>query len=50
MVAFAPIVAPHRTSVFLNACFRDTWLRGVETLVNTMLGPQNTSSSISTSS
>ena len=28
--------------------FRDTWLRGLITLVNTMDGPQNTSSSSTT--
>src|SRR5262249_23537677 len=50
IVAFAPIVAPRRTSVCLNSCFRDTWLRGLMTFVNTIEGPQNTSSSRTTRS
>jgi hypothetical protein len=49
-VALAPIDAPRRTSVRRYSCFRDTWLRGLSTLVNTIDGPQNTSSSSSTPS
>src|SRR5262245_8053824 len=44
-VALAPIVAPRRTSVRAYSCLRETWLRGLTTFVNTMDGPQNTSSS-----
>src|SRR5450759_1207238 len=50
IVALAPIVAPRRTSVRLYSFFRDTWLRGLTTLVKTIDGPQNTSSSSSTPS
>src|SRR5258708_15928858 len=50
MVAFAPMEEPRFTSVRRYSPFRDTWLRGVSTLVKTMDGPQNTSSSISTPS
>ena len=49
-VALAPMVAPRRTIVGRNSCLRETWLRGLMTLVNTMLGPQNTSSSSTTPS
>ena len=45
IVALAPIVAPRRTRVGWYSAFRETWLRGLTTLVNTQLGPQNTSSS-----
>ncbi len=44
-VALAPIVAPRRTTVGRYSCFRETWLRGFNTLVKTQLGPQKTSSS-----
>ena len=44
-VALAPIDAPRRTSVAWYSDFRETWLRGFMTLVNTQLGPQKTSSS-----
>ena len=50
MVAFAPIDAPRRTSVARYSFFRDTWLRGFMTFVNTIDGPQNTSSSSTTPS
>jgi hypothetical protein len=50
MVALAPIDAPRRTSVFRYSCLRETWLRGLITFVNTIDGPQNTSSSSSTPS
>ena len=50
MVAFAPMVAPRRTSVRRYSCLRDTALRGFMTFVNTIDGPQNTSSSSSTPS
>ena len=50
LVAFAPIDAPRRTMVARYSCLRDTWLRGFTTLVNTMEGPQNTSSSRTTPS
>src|SRR5690606_18442661 len=49
-VAFAPIVAPRLTRVRWYSCLRETALRGFSTFVNTMLGPQNTSSSSSTPS
>src|SRR5262249_4147961 len=49
-VALAPIVAPRLTSVRLYACFRETALRGLMTFVNTIDGPQKTSSSSSTPS
>src|SRR5207245_7369735 len=45
MVAFAPTVAPCRTSVGRYSCFREIWLRGLITFVNTTDGPQNTESS-----
>ena len=45
IVALAPIEAPRRTSVGRYSDLRETWLRGLITLVNTQLGPQNTSSS-----
>jgi hypothetical protein len=48
MVAFAPIELPLRTSVRRYSDFRDTWLRGLVTLVKTQLGPQKTSSSRTT--
>src|SRR6476659_7303920 len=44
-VLFAPSEAPRRTSVVLYSSLRATWLRGLITLVNTIDGPQNTSSS-----
>src|SRR5229473_737809 len=44
-VELAPSDAPWRTSVRLYSFFRATWLRGLVTLVNTIEGPQNTSSS-----
>src|SRR4051812_3428286 len=50
MVALAPIEAPRRTSVVRYSFFRDTWLRGFMTFVNTMEGPQNTSASSTTPS
>src|SRR5688572_27083902 len=46
MVAFAPTDAPRRTRVFSYRDRRTTWLRGLDTLVNTHDGPRNTSSSI----
>src|SRR5207245_4524052 len=48
IVALAPMDAPRRTSVRRYSCLRDTWLRGLSTLVKTHEGPQNTSSSNST--
>src|SRR5437762_4508003 len=45
IVEFAPIEAPRLTSVVLYSSRRMTWLRGLTTLVNTMDGPQKTSSS-----
>src|SRR5690349_14388416 len=45
IVALAPMVAPRRTRVVLYSFFRSTWLRGLITFVNTIDGPQNTSSS-----
>src|SRR6185436_8779953 len=45
MVVFAPMLAPRLTSVVLYSSLRETWLRGLTTLVNTIDGPQNTSSS-----
>src|SRR5689334_553956 len=45
IVAFAPIDEPRRTSVLRYSFLRDTWLRGFITLVNTIDGPQKTSSS-----
>ena len=50
IVAFAPIVAPRRTSVRRYSLRRETWLRGFITFVKTIDGPQNTSSSSSTPS
>ena len=50
MVAFAPIVAPFFTSVFLNSFFLITALRGLITLVKTIEGPRKTSSSQTTPS
>jgi len=44
-VALAPIEEPRFTSVARYSFFRDTWLRGLSTLVNTIDGPQKTSSS-----
>ena len=44
-VALAPMLAPRRTRVGWYSDFRETWLRGLITLVNTQLGPQKTSSS-----
>ena len=49
-VAFAPMLAPFRTSVRRNSSRRGTWLRGFTTFVNTIDGPQKTSSSSSTPS
>jgi hypothetical protein len=48
IVEFAPRLAPRLTSVRRYSSFRDTWLRGLITLVNTIDGPQNTSSSSTT--
>ena len=48
MVEFAPRLAPRFTSVGWYSSCRDTWLRGLMTLVNTIDGPQNTSSSSTT--
>jgi hypothetical protein len=48
MVLLAPNVAPFRTNVDWYSCFRETWLRGFTTLVNTIDGPQKTSSSSTT--
>ena len=45
IVQLAPRLAPRPTRVARNSSFRDTWLRGLRTLVNTIDGPQNTSSS-----
>src|SRR5215510_6376510 len=45
IVEFAPREAPLRTSVRRYSSRRLTWLRGLTTLVNTIEGPQNTSSS-----
>src|ERR1035441_6187622 len=45
IVLFAPIEAPRFTRVCLYSFLRRTWLRGLITLVNTIDGPQNTSSS-----
>jgi hypothetical protein len=50
IVQFAPSVAPRRTSVRRYSCLRTTAERGFSTFVNTMLGPQNTSSSSVTAS
>ena len=50
IVALAPMDAPRRTSVRRYSFLRDTWLRGFITFVNTIDGPQNTSSSSSTPS
>jgi hypothetical protein len=44
-VQLAPSDAPCRTRVVLYSSFLDTWLRGLTTLVNTIDGPQKTSSS-----
>jgi len=49
-VQFAPSVAPRCTSVGRYSLLRATAERGLCTLVNTMLGPQNTSSSSVTAS
>ena len=49
-VALAPMLAPRRTRVRRYSSFRLTWLRGFTTFVNTIDGPQNTSSSSSTPS
>src|SRR5688572_8803396 len=49
-VAFAPMELPRRTTVRRYSFRRETWLRGFTTFVNTMDGPQNTSSSSSTPS
>ena len=45
IVLLAPSEAPRLTSVVLNSSFRGTWERGLMTLVNTIEGPQKTSSS-----
>ena len=45
MVALAPMVAPRRTSVWPVLVLAQDSLRGLMTLVNTMDGPQKTSSS-----
>src|SRR5215469_6907958 len=45
IVAFAPIDAPRRTTVFSYRWCRRICERGLVTLVNTHDGPQNTSSS-----
>jgi serine acetyltransferase len=45
IVQFAPRVDPFFTSVSLYSFFLSTKARGLYTLVNTMLGPQNTPSS-----
>jgi hypothetical protein len=50
IVQLAPSVAPRRTSVRRYSFFRGTADRGLWTLVKTMLGPQNTSSSSVTAS
>ena len=50
MVQLAPSVAPRCTRVRRYSCLRDTAERGLSTLVKTMLGPQNTSSSSVTAS
>ena len=49
-VQLAPSVAPRRTTVRRYSCLRVTAERGLSTLVNTMLGPQKTSSSSVTAS
>ncbi|MNR59461.1 hypothetical protein D3C85_1807220 [compost metagenome] len=49
-VALAPMVAPRFTTVRRYSFLRLTWLRGLFTLVNTIDGPQNTSSSSVTAS
>ena len=49
-VALAPMVAPRFTMVRRYSFLRLTWLRGLLTLVNTIDGPQNTSSSSVTAS
>src|ERR1700687_1242007 len=48
MVEFAPSEAPRFTNVRWYSDLRFTWLRGVNTFVKTIEGPQNTSSSNST--
>src|SRR5215467_2740879 len=48
IVEFAPKDAPRLTSVWRYSDLRFTWLRGVMTFVNTIEGPQKTSSSSST--
>ena len=50
MVQLAPSVAPWRTSVRRYSFLRTTAERGLNTFVNTMVGPQNTSSSSVTAS
>lgn len=50
IVAFAPIVAPFLTTVFLNSAFLFRKLLGLITLVKTIEGPRKTSSSIVTPS
>ena len=45
-VALAPIVAPRLIVVVKNSDFRSMKARGFFTLVNTQLGPQKTSSRI----
>src|SRR4051812_46372003 len=47
-VELAPRLAPRLTSVCRYSSLRDTWLRGLITFVNTIEGPQNTSSSSTT--
>ena len=50
IVQLAPSVAPRSTSVRRYSALRGTAERGLKTLVKTMLGPQNTSSSSVTAS
>src|SRR3972149_11376415 len=45
IVEFAPMVAPLLTRVGRNSCFLSIKALGLYTLVNTIDGPQNTSSS-----
>src|SRR6266511_5840529 len=45
IVQLAPRVAPCRTRVGRSSSIRLIWLRGLNTFVNTIEGPQNTSSS-----
>src|SRR5207302_5373381 len=48
IVQLAPMLAPRFTRVRRYSFLRTIWLRGLMTLVNTMEGPQKTSSSNST--